>query len=181
MWTWEGWCIQAIIVKDFSSVIFLICIWLSKVASSIMVIFLFLLSDWCSFGWGVHQRLWKDRMQLMSSELQLLPDYGHRLHGPKLLQGFWFAASVIISSSAISILYAHDTFVCMVYHMYHMSYHHIIFVSDISVTFLHHDIFVTSALGPSSSHNVASPPQFVLSVLRILFMTQIKISCVIQN
>ena len=112
----------------------------------------------------------------MSSELQLLPDYGHRLHGPKLLQGFRFATSVITSSSAISILYAHDTFVCMVYHMYHMSYHHIIFVSDISVTFLHHDIFVTSALGPSSSHNVASPPQFVLSVLRVWFMTQIKIS-----
>ena len=120
-------------------------------------------------------------MQLMSSELQLLPDYGHRLHGPKLLQGFRFATSVIISSSPISILYDHDTFVCLVYHMYHMSYHHIIFVSDISVTFLHHDIFVTSALGPSSSHNVASPPQFVLSVLRVWFMIQIKITCVIQK
>ena len=54
----------------------------------------------------------------------------------------------------------------MVYHMYHMTCHHIIFVLDISVTFLHHDIFVTSALGPSSSHNVASPPQFVLSVVK---------------
>ena len=69
-------------------------------------------------------------------------------------------------SSAISTIYHHDTFVCMVYHMYHMTCHHIIFVLDISVTFLHHDIFVTSALGPSSSHNVASPPQFFLSVVR---------------
>ena len=89
-----------------------------------------------------------------------VPNFPHNLYQPS--EAFY---------DGIILRFAHH--VCMMYHIictYHHAYHIICLfhhiISDISVKFLHHDIIFTSAAGPSSSHNVASPPQFVLSVVR---------------